>query len=107
MLNEPLEDYLRIIRSGAFNEEEYQKLLKELDVDIHTDCITDSGKNLSNGQRKKLLMIKLLLYCKEASIHVPLNCKNRHDYSIGNTVLHETRVSYRVKTVCFSSFASS
>lgn len=88
MLNEPLEDYLRIIRSGAFNEEEYQKLLKELDVDIHTDCITDSGKNLSNGQRKKLLMIKLLLYCKEASvilideIDAGLDIKTREKWNI-------------------------
>ncbi len=88
MLNEPLEDYLRIIRSGTFHKEENQKLLKELDVDIHTDCITDSGKNLSNGQRKKLLMIKLLLYCKEASvilideIDAGLDIKTREKWNI-------------------------
>ena len=88
MLNEPLEDYLRIIRSGTFHEEEYLKLLKELDVDIHTDCITDCGKNLSNGQRKKLLMIKLLLYCKEASvilideIDAGLDIKTREKWNI-------------------------
>lgn len=88
MLNEPLEDYLRIIRSGTFHEEEYLKLLKELDVDIHTDCITDGGKNLSNGQRKKLLMIKLLLYCKEASvilideIDAGLDIKTREKWNI-------------------------
>lgn len=88
MLNEPLEDYLRIIRSGTFHKEEYLKLLKELDVDIHTDCITDSGKNLSNGQRKKLLMIKLLLYCKEASvilideIDAGLDIKTREKWNI-------------------------
>lgn len=88
MLNEPLEEYLKIIRSGTFHKEEYQKLLKELDVDIHTDCITDSGKNLSNGQRKKLLMIKLLLYCKEASvilideIDAGLDIKTREKWNI-------------------------
>lgn len=88
MLNEPLEEYLKIIRSGTFHKEEYQKLLKELDVDIHTDCITDSGKNLSNGQRKKLLMIKLLLYCKEVSvilideIDAGLDIKTREKWNI-------------------------
>jgi len=68
ILNESIDNYLRIISGGKYNHEKHASFIRKLELDIDVDQIKDNGKMLSNGQRKKLLMAKLLCCCEEASI---------------------------------------
>ena len=64
-LNETVEDYLHIITQNKGEAVTY--LLKEYDI-AEAHIIENEGKSLSVGQRKKLLIMKMLLRIEEASV---------------------------------------
>ena len=64
-LNETAEDYLRIITQNEGEAVTY--LLKEYGMAADR-AIENEGKSLSVGQRKKLLIMKMLLRIEEASV---------------------------------------
>lgn len=64
-LNETVENYLHIITQNKGETVTY--LLKEYDMAADR-AIENEGKSLSVGQRKKLLIMKMLLRIEEASV---------------------------------------
>lgn len=64
-LNETVKDYLHIITQNDGEAVTY--LLKEYDIAADR-AIENEGKSLSVGQRKKLLIMKMLLRIEEASV---------------------------------------
>ena len=64
-LNETVEDYLHIITQNDGEAVTY--MLKEYDIAADR-AIENEGKSLSVGQRKKLLIMKMLLRIEEASV---------------------------------------
>ena len=64
-LNETVEDYLHIITQNEGEAVTY--MLKEYDIAADR-AIENEGKSLSVGQRKKLLIMKMLLRIEEASV---------------------------------------
>lgn len=67
LLNEPLPAYLETICGDSFDIEKAREILRftSLDKDI---IIENNGLSLSAGQRKKLLLSKLLLRWEKASV---------------------------------------
>lgn len=61
LLNESVEDYLRIISHSEKSTNFIIELRKKLKLNDEIVNISDNGKNLSGGERKKLLMMKTLL----------------------------------------------
>lgn len=68
LLNESVRDYLEIISGSAFNREKMEEALRWAALDQETMTIENNGLSLSGGQRKKLLLSKLLLRCEKASV---------------------------------------
>ena len=67
LLNLKMIDYHKIVISNSFNENEYKEICKNLNLDFDKE-ILDNGLNLSQGQRKKVLLIKLLLMNNEKEL---------------------------------------
>lgn len=66
-LNESVHDYLELVSHCSVSDEKYQELLDY--VHLENDCkIEGNGDSLSPGQRKKLLILKLLLGFESASL---------------------------------------
>lgn len=61
LLNESVEAYLRIITHSDADDSAIAALRKKVRFTSEIDTITDNGKLLSGGEKKKLLMIKSLL----------------------------------------------
>ncbi len=68
LLNESVRDYLEIISGGAFDREKTEEILRWTALDGEDFAIENNGLSLSGGQRKKLLLSKLLLRCEKASV---------------------------------------
>lgn len=62
LLNETIFDYLRIVsHRPECSDEQIEAVLSQLNLGDVPERIENNGGNLSNGQRKKLLMAKLML----------------------------------------------
>lgn len=68
LLNESVRDYLEIISGSAFDREKTEEILRWTALDREDFAIENNGLSLSGGQRKKLLLSKLLLRCEKASV---------------------------------------
>ena len=68
LLNETFNQYLSIVSGGKYNPQSMSSLLEYLKINAEKELIQENGKNLSNGQRKKLLILKLLASYKDVSI---------------------------------------
>ena len=60
LINLKVIDYHKKIFSSNFDEKKYKSICENLNLDCEKDII-DNGLNLSQGQRKKALLIKFLL----------------------------------------------
>ena len=61
LLNETVEEYLRIVTHFDASDTQIDRLREKVRFTDEIDTITDNGKILSGGEKKKLLMIKGLL----------------------------------------------
>lgn len=68
LLNEPLPAYLETVCGSSFDREKGKEILRFTDLDKEDIVITNNGLSLSAGQRKKLLLSKLLLCWENASV---------------------------------------
>lgn len=68
LLNETFRNYLSSISGRNISQEEYHRLIELLDLPDDNREISENGSSLSVGQRKKLLILKMLLRQSEASV---------------------------------------
>lgn len=67
-LNDTVENYLNAMAGRKLSSIEIADLKKKVSFDEGITQITENGRSLSGGQRKKLLLMKLLLRYQEASV---------------------------------------
>ena len=67
LLNESVEEYLRVISHTNTTNETIAEWKRRLCLNAEIEQISDSGRNLSGGEKKKILIIKTLLR-KDASV---------------------------------------
>lgn len=67
-LNETFQAYLELVTGLPLSEEKYQELLHMVKLPDDERQIAGNGASLSVGQRKKLLLMKLLLRFEQASM---------------------------------------
>lgn len=67
-LNETFKTYLEILTGKEITKERYEELIKLVELPEDERVIEGNGSSLSVGQRKKLLVMKLLLRFDEASV---------------------------------------
>lgn len=70
LLNEKLSSYLSLIAGRELNDGEFINLCNETGFDEGDVQISEKGKSLSPGQRKKIMMMKYLLLKDGASVIV-------------------------------------
>lgn len=68
LLNEPLLTYLELISGSSFDREKAEEILHWTALEKENITIENNGLSLSAGQRKKLLISKLLLRYEKASV---------------------------------------
>lgn len=68
LLNETFKNYLGIITGRDITNNQLQELCQWLELPVDNRKIEDNGLSLSVGQRKKLLIIKLLIQLEEKSL---------------------------------------
>lgn len=68
LLNGTVKDYLEAISGEEVSEDKLRELMSTVGLDGSVCEISGGGHSLSGGQRKKLLMSKLLLRCEGASV---------------------------------------
>lgn len=68
LLNGSVKNYLEIISGTKVSDDRLREFRNLIRLDDSVAEITGNGMSLSGGQRKKLLMLKLLLRCEEASV---------------------------------------
>lgn len=68
LLNESVRTYLEIISGESFDSQKAEEALQWAAWDKEDTPIENSGLSLSAGQRKKLLLSKLLLRYEKASV---------------------------------------
>lgn len=68
LLNETFLNYLSNITDHTISQEEYRQLINQLGLPDDDREIFENGGSLSVGQRKKLLILKMLLRQNEASV---------------------------------------
>lgn len=68
LLNETFLNYLSNITGHTISQEEYRQLINQLGLPDDDREIFENGGSLSVGQRKKLLILKMLLRQNEASV---------------------------------------
>ncbi|MCD8327402.1 MAG: ATP-binding cassette domain-containing protein [Lachnospiraceae bacterium] len=68
LLNDSVKTYLESITGKTLSEEQLNALLEEVKFETDITEIRDGGLSLSGGQRKKLMMIKLLLGWQSSSV---------------------------------------
>lgn len=67
LLNDTISNYLKISSNFDIDNNQIQSLMKEFDLDSEKE-IENMGLNFSNGQRKKILIMKLLCNYKNSSV---------------------------------------
>lgn len=67
-LNEGFQTYIELITAQALDAERYQELISKVNLLDDGRVIQENGKSLSVGQRKKLMLLKLLLRMDSASV---------------------------------------
>ena len=67
-LNETLQNYLTIITGKSLAQEKFLELFNYVQLPTDGRKIDENGNSLSVGQRKKLLILKLLLRFEDASV---------------------------------------
>lgn len=70
LLNDSVENYLNALTGSQLPEEEIAELKQRVGFDSDIGKISEGGHTLSGGQRKKLLLMKLLIRSREASLIV-------------------------------------
>lgn len=68
LLNGSVEEYLETIAGRKISQEEIRSLKQRVHFEEEINIISDNGRSLSGGQRKKLLMMKLLLNYQRSSV---------------------------------------
>lgn len=68
ILNDTIKNYIEAISGQSILDNELNELIELVKFDNEIKEVSQSGRSLSGGQRKKLLMMKLLLRYKFASI---------------------------------------
>ena len=68
LLNESVRDYLKNISGSAFDAKRAEEALRWTALDQEDIAIENNGLSLSGGQRKRLLLSKLLVRCEKASV---------------------------------------
>lgn len=67
-LNETFQEYLTIITGRSLEHEQFLELLDCVRLPADDRTISENGNSLSVGQRKKLLLLKLMLKLDDASV---------------------------------------
>jgi ABC-type bacteriocin/lantibiotic exporter with double-glycine peptidase domain len=70
ILNDSVKEYLQTMAGRKLGQDEIQQLKQKVHFDEDIEDITENGKSLSGGQRKKLLLMKLLLRYERASVMI-------------------------------------
>ena len=87
LLNESVRGYLSVIAGREVGEEEYRRLCAATQFEEGDIRICEEGKNLSPGQRKKIMMMKYLLLKDGASVVIldeafaGLDCDGRQAFA--------------------------
>lgn len=87
LLNESVRGYLSVIVGREVGEEEYRRLCAATQFEEGDIRIGEEGKNLSPGQRKKIMMMKYLLLKDGASVVIldeafaGLDCDGRQAFA--------------------------
>lgn len=68
ILNDTIKNYAEAMAEQSISDTELEELMQLVQFDNRITEVSESGHSLSGGQRKKLLMIKLLLRYKLASV---------------------------------------
>lgn len=68
LLNESLKTYLELVGERPLGETEAEMLFRQLEIKDGDRKIENNGLTLSMGQRKKLLLLKLMLRWEKASV---------------------------------------
>lgn len=68
LLNETLEDYLSIISHKEVSRSEYNNYSSMVNLSREYGIITDNGKKLSGGEKKKTIIMKLLARKNDVSV---------------------------------------
>lgn len=68
LLNESVCDYLKNVSGPAFDAKKAEEALQWTALDQEDIAIENNGLSLSGGQRKRLLLSKLLVRCEKASV---------------------------------------
>lgn len=67
-LNETFQKYLAVISGRPLSDEEFLEMLHRVQLPADSRVICENGNSLSVGQRKKLLVLKMMLKVKDSSI---------------------------------------
>nr|WP_317377342.1 ABC transporter ATP-binding protein [uncultured Faecalimonas sp.] len=67
-LNDTIENYLEVITNQSISEEKLTEVKNKVNLIQDIEQITDEGLSMSGGQRKKILIMRLLLAYQKASI---------------------------------------
>ncbi|MCD8380429.1 MAG: ABC transporter ATP-binding protein/permease, partial [Lachnospiraceae bacterium] len=84
LLNDDGKTYLEKITGKTLTDEKYHELLAEVKLSGDIPAIEMGGKNLSGGQRKKLMLINLLLRWEDASVIILDEVENALDADTRN-----------------------
>ena len=68
LLNGSIENYLEVISGGPVSRQKACSMQEAVKLDPSVQSISDNGNALSGGQKKKLLMMKLLMRCEASSV---------------------------------------
>lgn len=68
ILNDNVKNYIEAISGQTVSTSLLNELIEKVKFDVNIQNIRENGRSLSGGQRKKLLLIKLLMKYKKSSV---------------------------------------
>ncbi|AWZ50001.1 hypothetical protein C3495_14245 (plasmid) [Clostridiaceae bacterium 14S0207] len=100
LLNDEIKSYLEAISGAKISHDQLKHLQEVVQLDKDISKISENGHCLSGGQRKKLLMIKLLLKYKSASVIILDEIEAGLDIETKNLLLKIEQEIIKTKKDC-------
>lgn len=100
LLNGTVKEYLEAVAGREVSEAEIGKLRKKVRFDSEIQTISNNGMSLSGGQRKKLMLMKLLLNYRDSSVIILDELEAGLDAETKKIVLQIEEEIIREKTDC-------
>lgn len=100
LLNDEIKSYLEAISGAKISHDQLKHLQEVVQLDKDISKISENGHSLSGGQRKKLLMIKLLLKYKSASVIILDEIEAGLDIETKNLLLKIEQEIIKTKKDC-------